>query len=85
MARSVDEINITNWQVLPQTTAITRRSFNIEIKWTRDDGTKGTHSSLRTFPAALSAMPNEVLRRFVEQMICAIVRVELGIDTWEQY
>jgi len=85
MARSVDEINITNWQELAQTTAVTRRSFDIEIKWTNDDGTKGTHSSLRTFPGALSAMPNEVLRRFVEQMIMAIVRVELGIDSWENY
>ena len=85
MARSVDEINITNWQNLGTATAVERRSFDIEVKWTRDNGTKGTHSSTRTFPGALSAMPNSVLRHFVESMILAVVRVELDIDTWDNY
>lgn len=85
MARSIDEINITNWQNLGTTTSIERRSFDIEVKWTRNDGTKGTHSSTRTFPGALSTMPLSVLRHFVESMIIAVVRVELDIDTWDNY
>lgn len=85
MTRSIDEINITNWANLGTTTPIERRSFTLEVKWTRDDGTKGTHTSSRTFPAALSTMPLAVLHRFVTEMVIAVVRVELGLATWEDY
>jgi hypothetical protein len=45
MARSVDEINITNWKVLAQTTAVTRRSFAIEVKLTSVSTTAVTAAS----------------------------------------
>lgn len=85
MAKSVHEINITNWTDTGFTTPLDRYTFDLEIKWTDNTGTDHTHNSNRTFPNALSAVPLSVMRVFAEKMIIATVRVELGIDSWEDY
>ena len=86
MARSVDEINITNWVNTGLTTPFSRYTFTLEIKWTDDQGVHRTHGQQTyTFPNDLAAMPLLVRRRFANEMIVATARVALGIDTWEQY
>ena len=83
--RSIDELNITNFQDTGLTTPLDRYSFDLEIKWTNHDDTTGEHSSNRIFPNALAPMPLYVRRRFAEQMIEAVARVELGLSDWEDY
>lgn len=86
MARSVDEINITNFQDTGQTRQIARYTFNLEVKWTDDQGVKHSYGpAIHDFPTDLATMPLIVRRAFAEQMIIAVVRVTLGIDTWEAY
>lgn len=86
MARSVDELNITNFVDTGLTTAFSRYQFTLEIKWTDDDGIPHTHGPQQyTFPNDLAAMPLAVRRKFAEQMIQTTVRVALGIDTWDVY
>ena len=86
MARSVDEINITNWVNTGQTRQMARYTFTLEIKWTDDQGVKRTHGpQTYDFPTDLAAMPLEVRRRFANDMIVATARVALGIDDWSIY
>ena len=86
MARSIDEVNITNFVSTGATTPFSRYTFSLEIKWTDDQGVARSNGpTTRTFPNDLSIMPLAVRRRFAEQMITAAVRVQLGIDTWEMY
>ena len=85
-ARSVDEINITNFVNTGATTPFSRYRFTLEIKWTDDQGVRRTHGPLEyTFPNDLTAMPLAVRRAFAEKMIIATARVTLGIDSWENY
>jgi hypothetical protein len=86
MARSVDEINITNFVNTGLTTPLPRYTFTLQIKYTNDAGVKQTHGpQTYTYPNDLAAMPLNVRRAFAEKMITATARVSLGIDTWEQY
>lgn len=85
MARSIDEVNITNFVNTGQTTAMPRFTFDLQIRYTSDNGTKQTHNQSYIFPNDLSSMPLNVRRAFAEQMIHAVARVALGIDTWEKY
>jgi hypothetical protein len=86
MARSVDEVNITNWVNTGQTRQMARYTFTLEIKWTDDQGVQHVHGpQIYDFPTDLTAMPLAVRRRFANEMIIATARVALGIDTWEQY
>jgi hypothetical protein len=85
MTRSIDELNITNFVNTGLTTPLDRYTFDIELKWTDDSGVQHEHSANRTFPNALSAMPLAVRKEFAIQMLTAVVRVELGLDSWEDY
>ena len=85
-ARSVDEINITNWTNTGLTTPFSRYTFVLQIKWTDNAGIKHIHGPLvYTFPNDLSDMPLAVRRRFANEMLIAKVRVALGINSWEDY
>lgn len=85
MARSVDEINITNFVDTGATTPFDRYTFDLQIKWTDDAGVDQEYNNSQTFPNDLAAMPLLVRRKFAEEMIRATVRVFLGIDAWENY
>ena len=85
-ARSVNEINITNFVDTGLTTPMARYTFTLEIKWIDDQGVAHTHGpQTYTFPNDLVAMPLDVRKAFAEEMITATVRVALGIDNWEDY
>lgn len=85
-ARSVDEINITNFNNTGATTPFSRYTFSLEVKWTDTEGiARSNGPTTRTFPNDLASMPLAVRRKFAEAMIMATVRVQLGIDTWEMY
>lgn len=86
MARSIDEINVTNFVNTGQTTALPRYTFTLEIKYTDNAGVKRTHGpQTYTYPNDLASMPLVVRRKFAEMMITAVARVTLGIDDWEAY
>lgn len=84
--RSVDQINITNFQNTGQFRQISHYTFDLEVKWTDSQGVKHTYGpTMHTFPDDLASMPLAVRRAFAEQMIMAVVRVTLGIDDWSMY
>jgi hypothetical protein len=83
VARSVDQINITNWQVTGLNVSIPQYSFVIEIKWTDNSGVKHTYGPItKKYPNDIADMPLAVRRQFAEQMIIMTARVALGIDEW---
>lgn len=85
-ARSVDQINITDFVDTGQTRQMARYFFTLEVNWTDLEGEKHTHGPQQyEFPTDLVSMPLNVRRRFAEEMIIAVARVTLGIDDWEQY
>lgn len=85
-ARSVDEINISNFVNTGQTTPLPRYTFTLHIKYTDTNGVAREHGpQTYTYPNDLAAMPLAVRRAFAEKMITATARVALGIDTWEMY
>jgi hypothetical protein len=85
-ARSVDEVNISNFVDTGLTTAMARYTFSLTIKYTDANGAHQVHGPVtKTFPNDLAAMPLAVRKRFAQDMINATVRVALGIDDWSQY
>ena len=85
LARSVDEINIRNIHATGTTVQVDRYSFDIEVKWTDLQGGKHQHADTYVWPNVLADVPNNVVRRFMEEMVVAKARVTLGIDDWDNY
>ena len=83
MTRSVDSIFITNWTDLGTTVPVPQWSVDIEINWTKDDGTTGQHSNTQIFPNALSGVPNKRLKEYMKEIILSELRLTLGIDVEE--
>lgn len=84
--RSVNEINITNWTVTGANVPFPQYQFNLEIKWTDENGVQHTHGPQQyRFPNDIANMPLEIRRAFAEQMIIATARVTLGVNSWEDY
>lgn len=85
-ARSVDEINISNFVNTGQTTPLARYTFTLHIKWVDAQGEAREHGpQTYTYPNDLASMPLAVRRMFAEKMIMAAARVALGIDEWSDY
>lgn len=85
MVRTVEEINITNWQATGSNVPILQYQFDLEIKWTDTDGNPHIHNGTYRYPNDISDMPLNVRRRYAEDMIIAQVRVTLGINEWDDY
>ncbi len=85
MVRSVEEVNITNWQTTGSNVSIPQYQFDIEIKWTDNDEQPHIHIDTYRYPNDLSDMPLNVRRRYAEEMVIATARVRLGIDEWSDY
>ena len=86
MARSVDRIDITNWQVTGLNVAIPQYTFTLEIWWTDNAGVAQHYGpTTKTYPNDIATMPLAVRKAFAVAMVQATVRVALGIDEWEMY
>lgn len=86
MARTVSEINATNFVATGQTTPLPRYTFTLHVEWVGNDDVLREHGpQTYTYPNDLAAMPLAVRRAFAEKMIIATARVALGISTWEEY
>lgn len=85
MTRSVDAINISNWQQTGSNVPIPQYQFDLQIIWTDDSGVRHEHNATYRYPNDLASMPLAVRREFAEQQIIATARVQLGIETWEMY
>ncbi|MCK4444176.1 MAG: hypothetical protein KAW09_06510 [Thermoplasmata archaeon] len=85
MVRSVEEINITNWQATGSTVPIPQYQFDLEIKWTDNEGNPHVHTGTYRYPNDIASMPLNVRRRYAEEMVIATVRVTLGINEWSDY
>lgn len=85
MVRSVEEINITNWQVTGANVSIPQYQFDLEVRWTDNDGNPRTHTGTYRYPNDISSMPLNVRRHYAEAMVIAAVRVQLGINEWSDY
>ena len=79
--RSVDRIDITNWQATGLKTSIDRYTMVLEFWWTENDGTARHHGpQTYTWPNDLAGIPLGVLKGWAEQIIVQAVRYNLGID-----
>ena len=85
LARSVEEVNITNWTATGSNVSIPQYQFDLEIKWTDNSGNPRVHTGAYRYPNDIASMPLAVRRRYAEDMIVATARVALGIDTWDDY
>lgn len=85
MARSVEEVNVTNWQVTGSKVPIAQYQFDLEIKWTDNEGNPRVHNNTYRYPNDIAPMPLSVRRRYAEDMIIATARVTLGINEWSDY
>jgi len=85
LARSVEEINVTNWSVTGLNVSIPQYRFDLEVKWTDNDGVPHVHTGTYRYPNDIASMPLNVRRRYAEDMIIAAVRVTLGINVWDDY
>ncbi len=81
MARSVDQVNITNVQATGQTTPIARYTFSLEVTWTDDAGVKHHHGpQTYTWPNDLADVPQRIVRQWAVELVTQAVRWRLGID-----
>ena len=85
MVRSVEEINITNWTATGSNVSIPQYQFDLEIKWTDNEGNPHTHNGTYRYPNDIASMPLNVRRRYAEDMVIAAARVQLGINEWDDY
>lgn len=82
----INELNINNFVNTGLTTALPRYTFSVGIKWTDDENQPHTYGPTQhTYPNDLATMPLSVRRAFAEKMITAVIRVTLGVDSWEMY
>ena len=84
-AKSVDEINFSNWSWTGSQVQVDQAQFDIQVKWTDMDGVQHEHNSTRLWPNVLADVPVPVLREWATQQVTAAVRVALGIGDWSQY
>jgi len=80
VARSVNELNITDWHLTGKSAPLPQHKFKLEIKWTDSSGNKHAHSGTYHFPDDIVDMPMAMQKRFAEDMTVAVVRIVLGID-----
>jgi hypothetical protein len=83
-ARNVDAIFIQNWQNMGTTVPVDKWSVDITVQWTDLEGAQHEHQGTYNFPNVLADVPLHVIRRFMEEIIIAKVRVTLGIDEWSE-
>ena len=81
MTRSVDSVFITNWTDLGTTAPVPQWTVDIEINWTKDDGSTDQRLVTPTFPNILSGVPISRMRRYMEEIILRELRLQYGIDT----
>lgn len=84
-ARNVDQVLIGNWQKTGPTPPVPQWSVDITVIWHDVGGMEHNYSGTHLFPNELAGVPLASLRHFMEQIIMAAVRVQLGIDSWEDY
>lgn len=81
MTRSVDEINLGEWNNLGSTVPFPQYSKDIEIKWTDNDGVQHVRQTTVTFPNILQNVPLRRLGQYMEEIILQELRLQYGIDT----
>lgn len=84
-AKNVDQILIRGWQKTEVRPRIDQWSVDISVKWIDLQGLHHKRSGTYLFPNVLADVPLGVVRHFMEEIIVAKARVQLGIDTWEDY
>ena len=65
--------------------SIPQYQFDLEIKWTDNEGSPHTHNGTYRYPNDIASMPLSVRRRYAEDMVIAAARVTLGLNEWDDY
>ena len=85
MARSIDEINYGPMVLVGNMREVPNMELAVEIKFTKDDGTKVVSNRAPNFPNyVLARMPANVYKELVTQMMLRCVRVQVGAETWPE-
>ena len=85
MARSIDEINYGQMVMVGNMREVPNMELAVEIKYTKDDGTKVVSNRAPNFPNyVLARMPANVYKELVTEMMLRCVRVQVGAETWPE-
>lgn len=79
MPREVN-LTISDWTAVGATAPVPRYSIQVRHDWTDNAGVKHTDTRTLTFPNALSGIPLARLKGYMEQIILAEARIQLGVD-----
>lgn len=79
MAREVN-LTISDWTALGTNASVPRYSVNLTTQWIDNAGAPHTDTRTVTFPNALSGVPLQRLRGYMQDIALAEVRIALGVD-----
>lgn len=80
----IHEINFAGLNATGSTAPVPQYTFNVNIKWTDDNGNAQEHTGTYTWPNILSQAPNGWLRRTVIEHILTPMALDyLGIQPLE--
>jgi hypothetical protein len=83
VARSVDEINYGAMVNVGNTRPVPNLELVVEIKFTKDDGTRVVDTRTPNFPNyVLARMPANIFKERVTAMMLECMRVQVGADVW---
>lgn len=71
---------IANWVNQETTVPVPKWAVDIKIQWTDEANNPHEHEETYYFPNILAGIPMSRLRKYMEQLILAEVRIALGID-----
>lgn len=79
MAKEVN-LTISDWTALGTNASVPRYSVNLTTQWIDNAGASHTDTRTVTFPNVLNGVPLSRLRRYIEQIALAEIRLLLGVD-----
>lgn len=79
MAKEVN-LTISDWTALGTNASVPRYSVNLTTQWIDNAGASHTGTRTVTFPNVLNGVPLSRLRRYMEQIALAEIRLLLGVD-----
>lgn len=85
MARSVDEINYGAMVMVGNQRQTPNMELTVEIKFTRNDGTKDVQTRTPNFPNYVQTrMPANIYKERMTALMIECLRVQVGADVWPE-
>jgi hypothetical protein len=73
-------VTVENWEATGQNVPFPQYTVDVGLDWLDSAGERQERSQTITFPNVLQTVPLARLRRYMERIIMAELRIALGID-----